>query len=176
MACVLERLKEKLPEQGGEPREQKVSRLEENSSADLNDALTTAAAVDLAEGRAVHRSRGSSKIDEVEDVLDFTTQLELQRFVNIEGTEERSIDIPVTRNVKLHGPSVTEQAQRTYARASSIDSRTAVDRRIEPLSHLGNARFYGKGARGLSGDDARAIVAETGEVVVHTGCRLQSSR
>src|SRR4051812_11985485 len=89
-------------------------RLEEDAAANLDDALVAATSGDLSERGAVHRRGRDSKVDEVEDVGDLAAKLEFQRLVQVERTDERGIDVPVTGIVKLHGAGVSKQAEGTY--------------------------------------------------------------
>ena len=49
-----------------------------------------------------------------------------ERFADVEGTEERRVDISVAGNVELRWTSVSEQTQRPKPRAANVGSGTAI--------------------------------------------------
>ena len=64
------------------------TRLEQQASSYLEDAVATAASSDLAEVRAVHCACGRAEVSQIEDVGGFAAELESEAFVDREVAEE----------------------------------------------------------------------------------------
>ena len=146
--------------------------LEQNTAAQLDNAVASAASRYLAKGRAVHRRRRPTKIGQVEDVRCFPADLEPEVFIDVEGPEDRRVDVPVSGDVKLSRTSVPKTTQRTNARTSCCGSRdrcsrNAVGSSIEPLLFCSYARFRTVASSHLPRHNARAIVVRS--IAVHIG-------
>src|SRR5438477_24027 len=85
------------------------------------DDARAAGAADRPEGRAVNRSARGAEVGVVEYVEKFATELQAKAFDNIEGFEQRVVQVPVPGSTQLRAPRAAESADRVRPKDGGVE-------------------------------------------------------